>query len=164
MGGIDLCEQREAKTGGEGRSISVDRKAKTGGEGRLIAVRRPISVVGAIHLLAKRDKSGGISVSVSESLGGEWEQGNWGTGTERRGNWEGNENSEIVGGEWEQGNWGNWDREGRGLGTVKLLNGRGRFLLVNPWGDGSRGIGGLGPRGEGIGRGMGTVKLLGDFC
>jgi hypothetical protein len=38
------------------------------------------------------------------------------TGTERRGNWEGNENSEIVGGEWEQGNWGNWDREGRGLG------------------------------------------------
>jgi hypothetical protein len=98
MGGIDLCEQREAKTGGEGRSISVDRKAKTGGEGRLIAVRRPISVVGAIHLLAKRDKSGGISVSVSESLGG---------------------------------------------------------------GNGSRGIGGLGPRGEGIGRGMRTVKLLG---
>jgi len=36
---------------------------------------------------------------------------------------------------------------------------------VNPWGgNGSRGIGGLGPRGEGIGRGMRTVKLLGDFC
>ena len=65
-------------------------------------MRRPISVVGVIHLLAKRDKSGGISVSVSESLGG--------------------------------------------------------------GGNGSRGIGGLGPRGEGIGRGMGTVKLLGDFC
>jgi len=29
--------------------------------------------------------------------GGEWEQGNWGTGTERGGNWEGNGNSEIVG-------------------------------------------------------------------
>jgi hypothetical protein len=35
-------------------------------------------------------------ISVSESLGG-WEQGNWGTGTERRGNWEGNGNNEIVG-------------------------------------------------------------------
>jgi len=31
-------------------------------------------------------------------------------------------------------------------------------------GNGSRGIRGLGSRGEGIGRGMGTVKLLGDFC
>ena len=33
MGGVDLCEQREAKTRGEGQSISVDREAKTvGGE------------------------------------------------------------------------------------------------------------------------------------
>jgi len=52
-------------------------------------------------------------ISVSESLGGEWEQGNWGTGTERRGNWEGNGNSEIV---------------GRFLlGTVKLLNANGEL-------------------------------------
>ena len=35
MGGIDLCEQREAKTEGEGRSISVDREAKTGGGGAI---------------------------------------------------------------------------------------------------------------------------------
>jgi len=35
-GAIDLCEQREAKTGGgEGRLISVDREAKTGGGGAI---------------------------------------------------------------------------------------------------------------------------------
>ncbi|KAH8480631.1 hypothetical protein H0E87_030775 [Populus deltoides] len=115
MGGIDLCEQREAKTGGEGRSI---------------AVRRPISVMGAIHLLAKRDKSGGISVSVSESLGGNGSRGIGGLGPRGEG-------------------------IGRGMRTVKLLGG-----------NGSKGIGGTGTERGGDWEGNGNSELLngGDFC
>jgi len=50
--------------------------------------------VGAINLLAKRDKTGG-DFCYSESLlsGGEISVS---SGTERRGDWEGNGNSEIV--------------------------------------------------------------------
>ncbi|KAH8495222.1 hypothetical protein H0E87_018418 [Populus deltoides] len=85
---------------------------------------------------------------------GEWEQGNWGTGTERRGNWEGNGNSEIVGGEWEQGNWGtgterrgDWEGNGNseivewGGDFLKLLNG-GDFISESGEWDGNCGRGG----------------------
>jgi len=63
---------RETKTGGainfcrEGRSISM-RSKRTGG--RSISMRGVISVRGAINLLAKRDKTGRISVNFySEPL------------------------------------------------------------------------------------------------
>jgi len=62
-------------------------------------VRRPISVVGAIHLLSKRDKSGG-DFCFCESLGGGMGVGELGDWTERRGNWGAGELEEIC--EWEQ--------------------------------------------------------------
>ena len=66
-------------------------------------MRRPISVVGAINLLAKRDKTGGGDFCYSESLlsGGRFLLVN---------------PCSRGGGAWEQGNWGNWNREERGLG------------------------------------------------
>ncbi|KAL9353324.1 hypothetical protein Peur_056004 [Populus x canadensis] len=68
---------------------------------------------------------------------GAGELGDWDR-EERRGNWEGNGNSEIVEGGMGAGELGELGPRGegigRGMGTVKLLNG-GRFLLVNPWGE-----------------------------
>ena len=67
MGGVDLCEQREAKTGG-GRSISVDREAKTGGA--IDCCEAADFCCGGDPSVIKERQIGGGDFCFCESLGG----------------------------------------------------------------------------------------------